>query len=112
MAPCNGVKVCSAPDCSHVQPLNSKKNLCTKHSATSTSNTRNCPVMFMYFFPQNIADDNRRYVVVWSWLYSYILYKHYYMVYMATLIYSYVRVYIYIGGLQESRSITYHLPKI
>ena len=57
--------------------------------------------MFMYFFPQNIADDNRRYVVVWSWLYSYILYKHYYMVYMATLIYSYVRVYIYIDGLQE-----------
>ena len=30
---------------------------------------------------------------------------------MATLIYSYVHVYIYIGGLQESRSITHHLPK-
>ena len=52
MAPCNGVKVCSAPDCSHFQPLNSKKTLCTKHSATSTSNTRNCPVVFMYLLNQ------------------------------------------------------------
>ena len=57
MTPCNGVKACSVPDCSHVQPLNSKKNLCTKHATTSTTNTTNCPVVFMYFFPQNFVDD-------------------------------------------------------
>ena len=61
-APCNGVKVCSAPNCCHVQPLNSKKNMCTKHPNTSTHNTSNCPVVFMYFFHQNFPDDNRRYI--------------------------------------------------
>ena len=60
MAPCNGVKVCSTPDCSHVQPFNSKKNLCPKHPTTPTNNTSNCPVVFMYLFPQNYVDDNRR----------------------------------------------------
>ena len=63
-APYNGVKICSAPDCADVQPLNSKKNLCTKHSTASTSNTTNCPLVFMYFFRQNFVDDNRRYSTI------------------------------------------------
>ena len=53
MAPCNGIKVCSAPDCSHAQPLNSKKNLCSMHPSSSTDKTSGCPVVFMYLFPQN-----------------------------------------------------------
>ena len=39
MASCNGVKGCSVPDCSNAQPLNSKKNLCSKHSSSSTDKT-------------------------------------------------------------------------
>ena len=53
MAPCNGVKVCSAPDCSHAQPLNSKKNLCSTHPSSSTDKISGCPVVFMYLFHEN-----------------------------------------------------------
>ena len=56
------MKVCSAPDCSHVQPVHSKKNLCSKHPSTSTDKTSDCPVVFMYLFPLNFTDDHRRYV--------------------------------------------------
>ena len=60
MAPCNGVKVCSALDCSHAQPLNSKKNLCSTHPSSSTDKTSGCPVVFMYLFPRKFTDDHRR----------------------------------------------------
>ena len=60
MAPCNGVKVCSASDCSHAQPLNSKKILCSTHPSSSTDKTNGCPVVFMYLFPRKFTDDHRR----------------------------------------------------
>ena len=62
LAPCNGVKMCSGAGCEHVQSRNSKKNLCTKHPSSPTINTDNCPVIFVYMFPQNfVSPDNRRY---------------------------------------------------
>jgi len=61
LAPCNGVKLCSGAGCDHVQSRNSKKNLCTNHPGSPTINTDNCPVIFVYMFPQNfVAPDNRR----------------------------------------------------
>ena len=47
MAPCNGVKVYSEPDCSHAQPLNSKKNFCSKHPSSSTDKTSSCSAVFI-----------------------------------------------------------------
>ena len=61
IAPCNGIKLCSATNCQHVQTRNSKKNLCPTHTGSPTINTENCPVVFIYLFPQNFASDNRRY---------------------------------------------------
>ena len=62
IAPCNGIKLCSATDCQHVQTRNSKKNLCPTHPGSPTINTENCPVVFIYLFPQNFTSDNRRLV--------------------------------------------------
>ena len=60
-APCLGVKVCSEPGCSHVAPIRERR-ACVKHPNQKMVRTDECPVEFIYIYPQSYHDDHRRWI--------------------------------------------------
>lgn len=67
-APCNGVKVCSEPECDHVAPMRDQRP-CKKHPnmPLHKTNTKECkcPVQFAYLFPKN-HEEKRRWIFGFS----------------------------------------------
>ena len=64
-APCEGIKVCSYPDCGYAGSNRQKKNKCKSHSKTHTLQmTGLCPAQILYAWPTN--DDGRRWMGIVS----------------------------------------------
>ena len=64
-APCEGIKVCSYPDCSYAVSNRQKKNKCKSHFKTHTLQmTGPCPAHILYAWPTN--DDGRRWMGIVS----------------------------------------------
>jgi len=55
--PCSGVKICPRDDCDHTVPVRDKRN-CPKHDIV-LKKTCNCPVEFVYLYPNNTSDTRR-----------------------------------------------------
>ena len=60
-APCEGIKVCSFPDCTYAVSNRQRKNKCKSHSKTHKLKTTGpCPAQLIYAWPTN--DDGRRWM--------------------------------------------------
>ena len=60
-APCEGIKVCSFPDCTYAVSNRQKQNRCKSHAKThKLKMTGPCPAQIMYAWPTN--DDGRRWM--------------------------------------------------
>ena len=60
-APCEGIKVCSYPDCSYAVSNRQKNNKCKSHAKThKLQMTGPCPAQILYAWPTN--DDGRRWM--------------------------------------------------
>lgn len=60
-APCEGIKVCSFPDCSYAVSNRQKQNKCKAHATThKLKMTGPCPAHIVYAWPTN--DDGRRWM--------------------------------------------------
>lgn len=60
IAPCKGVKVCSADGCSYVASTRESKP-CPHHLKSQLESSGNCPVDFFYVWP-TASTDNRRWI--------------------------------------------------
>ena len=58
--PCEGVKACSASNCSYTLANTQLRNKCKEHgSSNPLTRTGKCPIHFVYIWPTNDKDDRR-----------------------------------------------------
>ena len=60
LAPCSGVKQCEVEDCSYAIPVKENK-LCPDHTDSNLIVKMECPVEFVYVWPEN-KNDKRRWI--------------------------------------------------
>ena len=60
-APCLGVKQCPKQNCTYIAPVGERRP-CSNHPKYKLVRTENCPVEFVYIFPQKFHEDHRRWI--------------------------------------------------
>ena len=60
-APCSGVKKCPELDCKYIAPIRERRP-CPNHLDSKLVRSGDCPVEFVYIFPQEFHKDHRRWI--------------------------------------------------
>eukprot|EP00112_Aurelia_sp_Birch-Aquarium-sp1_P014358 Seg3094.1 transcript_id=Seg3094.1/GoldUCD/mRNA.D3Y31 product="ATP-dependent DNA helicase RecQ" protein_id=Seg3094.1/GoldUCD/D3Y31 len=65
-SPCEGVKQCGSPECTYVVSKRQQINRCKAHADAPLVPSGQCPVKFVYIYPENFTHDTRRWLGVIS----------------------------------------------
>ena len=60
-APCLEVKHCPQQGCKYIAPIRERRH-CPNHPEHKLARSENCPVEFVYMFPQKYQEDHRRWI--------------------------------------------------